>query len=208
MAQVDVYVDSYSGDFVVGPQNPSIAPAPRFTEGDTMSMRIYLLARTTTFPVNPYSIINNAGLTLKVALGPKTGDAGSALYTQQFTWGKAADNSYFFADFPLNTAGIATLIGSGERASAWFEIEYSQNAVPTTVLSKNVTVEAEVIETGSLAVPAGSTPLSAEEANATFLKRKISGVIYLEDVDNPGNYLALYYKSGSLQEEAVSGTLP
>lgn len=174
-----------------------------------MSLRIYLLARTTTYPAStPYSIINNAALTLKVALGPKDGTAGTTLVTNQFTWAKDAANQYFFADLPLNVAAVATLIGAAERANTWFEIEYTQNSVPTTVLSKSVSIEAEVIESGSLVVPAGATAISAEECNASFLKRKISGAFYLEDINNPGSYIAVYNENGSLKAEPVTGTLP
>lgn len=178
MAQFDLYVDTYSGKVVGGPTNPAVATLPRFTQGDTISLRIYLLARTPSFPYGtPYSVINNAALSLKVALGPRNGTAGSALYTQQFTWARDATNSYFFADLPLNTAAITTLLGAAETATAYFEIEYTQNALPTTVLQEAVTIYAEVIETGVVTVPAGETALSAEVANATFLKNENNGFV-------------------------------
>lgn len=209
MAQFDLYVDTYSGEFVMGSANAGIAPLPRFVQGDTISLRIYLLARTPTYPIsNPYSIINNATLSLKVALGPKNGTAGSTLYTQQFTWSKDATNSYFFADLPLNTAAIDLRIGTAETATAWFEIEYTQGGFPTTPVQKEVTIHAEVIETGVLTVPAGQTAMSVEEANAKFLQRKISGAIYLEDINNPGSYMAVYHENGALKAEVVTGTLP
>lgn len=178
MAQFDLYVDTYAGTLVSGVANAAAAVLPRLTQGDTISLRIYLLSRTTTFPLNPpHAVVNNADLSLKVAIGPKNGTDGSTLYTQQFTWAKDAANQYFFADLPLNTAGINTLIGALESASAWFEIEYTQNALPTTVYQAPVTIHAEVIETGSITVPPGETALSAEVANATFLKNRNSGFV-------------------------------
>lgn len=176
MAQFDLYIDTVSGDLVTGPANPAAATMPRLTQGDTISLRVYLLARTTTYPLStPFTIINNATLSLKAALGPKNGSAGSTLYTQQFTWTADATNQYFYADFPLNTAGIGTLLGSAATAPAWFEIEYTQNGFPTTVHQKEVTIHAEVIETGALTAPPGLTAISAEEVNANFLKRENSG---------------------------------
>lgn len=178
MAQLDIYIDTYNRTLVAGPTNLSAAPALSFVQGDTVSLRVYLLARTTTYPQStPYSIINNAALSLKVALGPKNGNSGSTLYTQQFTWSKDAQNQYFFADFPLNTAAIATLIGAAESASAWFEIEYTQNGFPTTVYQASVTVNAEVIETGTLVAPAGQTTATVEYVNATFLKAENTGFV-------------------------------
>lgn len=179
MAQFDIYIDTVSGETVTGPSNPASAPLPRFTQGDTMSLRIYLLARTTTYPLStPFNIINNAALSLKVAIGPKDGSAGSTLYTQQFTWAKDASNQYFFADLALNTAAIATLLGSAAQVtSPWFEVEYTQNGFPTTVLSKQITLNAEVIETGTISAPAGQTAASVEYVNATFLKNENNGFV-------------------------------
>lgn len=182
MAQFNLYIDTNSGESVRGPTNSGQAPLPRFVQGDTISFRIWLLERTTSYPLgaNPYGIINNADLSLKVALGPKNGTPGSTLYTQQFTWAKDANNQYFYANIALNTAAINLLIGNGESASAWFEVEYTQNGFPATVFQQSVTIHAEVIETGSVTVPEGATAMTAEEANATFLKRTNSG-FYIEN---------------------------
>jgi hypothetical protein len=176
MAQFNLYVDTYSGELVSGIANTTVTTLPRMTQGDTISLRIYLLERTATYPLsNPYAVINNASLSLKVAIGPKTGTAGSALYTQQFTWAKDATNSYFYADLPLNTAGITTLIGAAESGIAWFEIEYTQGGYPTTALSKTLTIHAEVIETGTITVPPGQTAMTVEEADGRFLKNENTG---------------------------------
>jgi len=204
MAQFDLYVDVLSGELVGGPANATPAALPRFVQGDTISLRIYLLQRTTTYPQGTlYSIISNANLSLKVALGPKTGTAGSTLYTQQFTWDKDAGNQYFYADLPLNTAGIASLIGSAQSASAWFEIEYTQGGFPTTVLQKDVTIHAEVIETGTITVPAGQTALSVEEANATFLKPENLGFTLTNTTT--GQKMAVYLgNDGALKAELIT----
>lgn len=209
MANFDLYIDVVANEIVLGSSNTQTAAFPRLVQGDTISLRIYLLARNSTWPqTNPYNIINNSALSLKVALGPKNGTAGSTLYTQQFTWARDATSSYFYADFPLNTAAIGTLIGSAESAAAWFEVEYTQNGFPTTVLQKSVNIQAEVIETGTITVPPGLTAMSAEEANSKFLQRKISGAFYLEDINNAGTYIAIYCEDGALKAEPVTGTLP
>lgn len=179
---MDLYVDVYSGELVTGPVNGQAASLPRFVQGDTINLRIYLLERTTTFPLsNPYTIKNNGTLSLKAALGPKDGSAGSTLYASQFVWARDANSQYFYATLALNTAAIATLIGSATEAAAWFEIEYTEGGFPTTALQKSVTIQAEVIETGAVTVPAGATAMTAEEANATFLKRTISGVVIFQN---------------------------
>jgi len=192
MAQFDLYVDVVSGDLVTGPSNGQLAAFPKLVQGDTPAFNIYLLKRTVTYPLtNPYSIINNAALSLKVGIGPKDGTAGSALYTQQFTWTRDANNQYFTASLPLNTAAIATLIGSGSNATAWFEIEYTEGGFPTTVFQKLVTIEAEVIETGVLTTPAGATAVSLEEIIAQFLKQRNKGFILDSDDGSKSAYVYL-----------------
>lgn len=182
MARFDLYVDTYNGTLVKGPSNPDSGTLPKLTQGDTISLRIYLLERTTIYPMNsgtagPFNLITVADLSLKVALGPKNGTAGSTLYTQQFTWSKDLTNNFFYADFPLNTAAITTLIGSAASAEAWFEIELTQNGFPTTVFQQSVTIHAEVIETGSLVAPPGETVATVNYVNATFLKNENEGFI-------------------------------
>jgi hypothetical protein len=202
---MDVYVDCTTGQFVGGPANANVVPAPQFVQGDTIALNIWLLQRTVTFPLtNPYIILNNGALSLKVALGPKDGSPGSTLYASQFVWTRDANSQYFIGTLALNTNAIATLIGAAANAQAWFEIEVTSAGFPTTVLQQLVTIQAEVIETGAVTVPAGATAMTAEEANATFLKRTVSGVIILQN-DNTGKQIALYLgDDGAFHTEPVN----
>lgn len=178
MAQLDLYIDTYSRKLVSGVSNLNPGSLPGFTQGDTISLRIYLLARTTTYPQGTaYQIINNADLSLKVALGPKNGTSGSTLYTQQYTWTPDSQNQYFYANLPLNTAAIESLIGTAESARAWFEVEYTQGGLPTTVYQEEVTIQAEVIEAASLVTPAGENPISLETAKAMFIGHETTGFV-------------------------------
>lgn len=177
-------------------------------QGDVLSLRIYLLSRNGgQFGPSPYSIINNAGLSLRAGIGPKNGTPGSALYTSQFTWTVDAANTYFEGDFPLNTTGIATAIGAGESADLWFELELTNSTgFPWTVLQKKVPVQAEVIEGASVDVPAGQTAITVQDADARYLKRTNLKAIYLEDINNAGQYIVLYNENGTLISAPVTGT--
>ncbi len=182
MAQFDLYVDTYSGELVSGISNSSPGQLPKLVQGDTIALRIYLLARTPTYPLTtPFTIIPANSVSIKVAIGPKDGTAGSTLYTQQFTWVPDAGNQYNAANLALNTAAITILIGTGTSGTAYFEIELTQGGFPTTVFQKSVTIEAEVIETGVVTVPAGATAISAEEVNALFVKLDESRPIILRN---------------------------
>ncbi len=121
-----------------------------------------------------------SGVTLQVALGTRVGNE-TEYYTQQFTWAASADlaNPYWYALFPMNTDAITALIGSSSDAFAWFEVKAIIDGLPTTLLSKQVTISAAVIKEGGLIVPPGLTPLAVETANAMFLSREITGPIVL-----------------------------
>lgn len=205
MAQYDFYVDIISGTLVTGPSNTAAAAFPKLVQGDTISLRIYLLARTPTYPNStPYTVIDSSSFSMKVALGPKDGTAGSTLYTQQFTWVPDAAHQYNAANLPLNTAGITSLIGSATSGSAWFEIEISQGGFPTTVFQRQVTIEAEVIETGVITVPPGATGITAEEVNGQFVKNVNTGFIIQCATDATKKVFVYVDAAGTLHMDPIT----
>jgi hypothetical protein len=207
MAQFDIFIDTTVQEVVRGFGDPTTALLPTFVQGDTPTLRIWPLVRTTTFNGGvPYAYLSVAGLSFQVAIGTRVGNS-SLYYTQQFIWTADANNQSISATLPLNTSGIDTLLGTNSQASAWFEAKYLSGGLPTTILDKQINVQASVIKAGALIVPPGATALTAEDANAAFLKRKISGSIFLEDINNPGSFIAVYNENGSLKADPVSGTL-
>lgn len=180
MARLDLYVDTFASkrqSLVTGAANPAVYTVPELVQGDTISIRVYLLERNPTYPIsNPFNIILNGDLSLKLAITAPAGGS-STVYTNQYTWAKDANNQYFYADLPLNTAAIGTLLGSGSTASAWLEIEYTQNAYPTTVALIPITILADGIKAGGTVVPAGETALTVEVAQNTFLKQTNTGFV-------------------------------
>lgn len=169
MSAINLFIDIDRSEPVAGKTEPSIVPLPRFIQGDSLLLRIWLL--TGRSRVSSYSYVPVAGITLEAALGVKVGNA-TTYYTQQFTWTASEDlaQPYFEAVFPMNTDAITTLIGSAEQDQAWFEVKMIQDGTPITVLSKLVTVHASVIKEAGITVPAGLTPLSAEAAAASFVR--------------------------------------
>lgn len=193
MATADLYIDTANCKPVAGLGDSTIVSLPRFAQGDTLSMRIWLLAPTTTDRLaTPYTFIPTTGLSLQVALGAKIGST-TTYYTQQFSWTASAEpnNPYWSAAFPMNTAAITSLISTGASASAWFEVKYLLGGLPTTVLCEEVTIHAGVIKSGGVTVPNGLTPLSAEAAMATYLQRTIEGQITLRNATS-GKEVLLY----------------
>lgn len=177
-SRYNIYIDTLAGTTVVSDSNSRSSPLPQFVQGDRISMRVYLLGPpASASQENPYSILSNAGMTLSVALGPKTGSSGSTLYTQQLLIAPDSTYTYFDVDLPLNTSGIATLIGTATSAKAWLEFEVTQGGYPWTVFQKEISIQAEVIETGTVATPSGLTAASVEYVNATFLQAQNQGFV-------------------------------
>jgi|SRR5438105_50863 len=167
-----LFIDTDRSLPVVGVSDSSVAELPAFVQQDTLALRVTLLAGFSR--VSSYTPIPVAGITIEAALGVRVGNT-SLLYTQQFTWVASGDlaDPYYQANLPMNTAAIATLLGSGEQAQAWFEVKMLDGGVPRTVLSRLVTIQAAVIKDGALKEAALPTPISAETCEALFLQRLI-----------------------------------
>jgi hypothetical protein len=191
MAQFDIFIDTNTQQTVRGFADSTPQPLPALVQGDTPTLRIYLLVRTAAFQgPTPYAYLGTAGISLEVAIGDRIGNTTN-LYTQQFTWVADALAQGFVAQLPLNTAAITTLIGANSQGPAWFEVKYLSAGFPTTVLDVAVNVQAAVIKAGALVIPPGATAMTAEEANAAFLKRAISGVVIWKN-DATGKQVAQY----------------
>ncbi len=167
-----LFIDTDRSVPVGGVSDSSIVDLPAFVQEDSLNLRITLLAGFSR--VSNYTPIPVSGITLEVALGRKIGNE-SVLYTQQFTWTESDDlaDPYFAATLPMNTGAIATLLGSGATAQAYFEVKLLDGGLPRTVLSRLVTIQAAVIKDGALEEAALPTPISAETCFATFLQRTI-----------------------------------
>lgn len=200
MAQFSIYIDVVNNLVIggIGIGQGQAASLPPFVEGDTPSYQIFLCTPTNN-PLTPYTLMPIGGLSLQVAIGDKIGNVTN-YYTTQFVWAPSTDPTqpnYFFATLPLNTAAITTLIGGASSAQSTFEVKYLQNGVPTTVLSQQITIQATVIKNGGVVVPPGLTALSAEVANATFLKNPVSDLFLL---GGDGHIYTVYVDgNGSLQ---------
>jgi len=205
--QQDIFIDVSTGQFVAGTQSSQIVAPPTFTQGDTANIRLWLLVPTGN-PMLPYSQIAASSVTPEVAIGQRQGNNGT-IYTQQFSWTASTSTDpyqqYWTGQLAFNTQAISTLLGSGASASAWMEVKYVDNSTgyPTTVLQRQITIYASVIQPGQAVVPPGQTVITAEEANAIFLKRSIDGIVYLRN-PSTGAQVAMYVgDDGEFHTDAV-----
>lgn len=203
---MDWYIDVVGGFFVKGTADGTRMPVPAFIQGDTPSVRIWLLNRSPSYPAGaPFSLIGTDALTLEVAIGRKIGNA-TTYYTQQFAWTADPSGLFWTASLPMNTAEITALIGANQSATAWLEVKVLDAAtggLPRTVLQLAVTIQAAVIKDGAVVVLPGLTPLYAEQAGQLYLTRVITGAITLVNA-NTGKKVALYVDDdGQLKGDAV-----
>src|SRR5579872_1652398 len=111
MPQLNLYVDTTANLLVAGlnsstPVDPASLP---FYFGDTLSLNIYLLNRTTSpnQQGTQYQVLNNAGLQLFLYLDD--GTVAGTVYANQIVWVADANNQYLSAQLALNTLALQTL---------------------------------------------------------------------------------------------------
>jgi hypothetical protein len=185
VAAFNLFIDCERRKAVLSANDSSAAGLPPFVQQDSLQLKIWLLTGYSRLAA--YSKVAVAGITLEVALGTKQGGA-AAYYTTQFTWVPSDDlgQPYFSGTLSMATAEIAGLLGSAASANAWFHIRKIEGGTPTTILEEPVTIHAAVIKSGALEVPAPLTPMSAESANATYVKQVHYGVIDLMNANGKG----------------------
>lgn len=185
MATRDLYIDTDREESVASADDQTIATLPKFTQGDSLPLRVWLLVGFDRLGSSAFIPVE--GITLQVALGTKVGNVAT-IFTQQYTWTASDDlgQPYFEAVLPMATEEIDELLGESGSVKAWFEVKMVESGLPRTILSKEVTIYAAVIKPDTAEVAAGLTPLSAEAANATYLQRDIVGPIRIFHVNGKG----------------------
>jgi len=181
----NLFIDTDRNKAVVGADDSSIAQLPPFVQEDSLQLKIWLLSGYSRLA--SYSQVPVSGITLEVAIGTRIGSS-STYYTQQFTWTPSEDlgQPYFSGTLSMATAGINTLLGSSGSAQAYLQIRKTEGGVPATILQEPITVFASVIKDGVEEVPAPLTPLSAEAANASYVRVVHTGSFDLMNANGLG----------------------
>jgi hypothetical protein len=172
VAEADIFIDCDQAAVVTSATDSGRKLLPRIVQGDTILLRIRLLKNFARS--SGYEEIPTSGLTLQVALirGVLTSSASveDSIVASQYTWTEGDDGLYFEAELALNTEEIDTALGSSNSFDAILEVKYLRSAVPTTVLQQAVKVWRAGIEPDSVMAVVEPTPLSAEAAQATFVR--------------------------------------
>lgn len=167
--------------------SPFVLPA--FFQGDIVPIQIQIVEPNPAGGPNDYVVpeIGSMGLKLAVSATPTGTPTTPAPFVTQFTWSQNTNESYFYADVAFNTTELDTFLGSAASATAYLEIEVTESSSITTVLQETFTIKAQIIETGTLTVAAGQTPLSFELANQLFARKLM----------NPGETLTIPSPDGT-----------
>lgn len=153
-------VDDSGGSYVV----------PGLYQGDNQGISFTLKQTEAGSLVDPsvLSEVSPDSYTLRIGLFTV---AGTQLAYQN-TWVKSG-NSYV-GSIALNTAAIATALGSQTQVPAILEIEVIDgDSTPqtTTVYQQQVTLYREYITTGTIAVPPSEVAATEAWASGTFVKK-------------------------------------
>lgn len=169
MPQVNLILDYFSGNAVVSLSDLSIAALPRFVQGDSLDIKLWILQRV---PGIAPSFLPTANVSIFMALGNLLPDPPTYL-TNQGTWTPSGDasNPFFEATLPMNTAGINSALtaaaASGKRyATVDFGVTFYVSGAPTCAILKSVPLYKALIAPSALIVPAGqqAATLAAVEA--------------------------------------------
>ncbi len=205
----ELFVDRVGNQLVTSLSNPGLSTfGNRIIKNDSLFLRVYLLERTANFynPVpnggDQFTIIDNSNLALKMALGTQN---GATIYTQQFTWTRDGDASYFYAALPLNTVAIGTLIAAATSypVKPWLEIEVTEvGGYIWTPLQKEINLFPDVITDNPPLVPVPLTSISAEEVAAQYVANISNGQIYRDRTT--GQLYDVYMDNGEFHRDPIA----
>lgn len=173
-----LFVDVDGGQLVEGLNSPAATELPPFVQGDTIELSIYLLRRSSAYPVSlgglsPFSKINPSGLSLRVGIGTPTSAVGTGSpIVYQNSWSIDSTEQCFVGTLYFTPSACATALGSATSVGLTLEIEVAESGAYSTVLQAPVTLKAELIESTA---PEVSQPqdefYTKAQVNALFMPR-------------------------------------
>lgn len=170
-----------------------------FKSGDTERLRIYLVKANTGAGTGALTIINNDGLTLKVALGNLvTGATPASPYTS-VTLTASADGNYFEGDLPLNVSGITSLFSASVAdVQALIEFELDDGGYKQS-FDRGITIRQQLIPSTLIDTPAPDTAIGNQEATARFVPKTGATQIAYVDQDGSGREYLFDIYNGAIR---------
>jgi len=208
-ARLKLFIDWYSKKLVRGLNDPGPFALPSFYQGDVVPMQVYVVAPNGIY----YSQENVGSMALKFAVSatPTGTPTTPAPFVTEFAWSKdTSDGSGFFYSegVAFNTAELNTFLGAEASKTAYLEMEITEASTITTILQTPVTIKAEIVETGTLTVADGQTPLSLEAANQLYAGKVMGAgeTIIMKSPDGSVGVILGVNNDGSLRQDPIQFT--
>jgi len=187
MGLLQLFVALDTKTLVAGRTSRARVTLPTFFQGDTVSLEMSFLQPNPSGGFSdPWSNLGLSGYSCRVGIGATpVGNTSVSPAALQTSFSASAAN-VFTGTLALNTAGINTLLGSSSQVNATFEIELAYGGLYETVFQTQITVKADLIETGSTVPTPEESYLTANESTALFMSKVSSPgeALYMVNADS------------------------
>lgn len=200
MGLTKLFVDTTRKKLVQSATNAGDFTLPKLVYQDTMSLEVCLLeANPAGTQSTPFTVVDTAPYSLKIAIGPRPGIP----YAIQDTWTKTTGSGAKFSGYlDLGQTNMGTALGSMPSVGGVFEIELNSLAGGNeTMYQAEVVVWNQVIDSGASGAPTPTDDYNTKAEDAalfvafdnapglTIKLRSPDGLWVLElGVDNNGSF--------------------
>jgi len=153
MGFLKLFIDTVNKKLVKGMNSGEAYTIPKLVFEDTCSVFVCLLEPNPTGTTSaPYTVVDPAPYTLKIAIGQR---GGAAPYSIQDTWTKTTGAMGNFQGYlDLGQTNMGTAIGSAQQITGILEVEVNSLAGGyETLIQQEVTVFNQVIDSGGSGAP-------------------------------------------------------
>ena len=118
-----------------------------------------------------YSKVDIANMALRITVNSTLDDASPEAERQ--TWDKDSANNWFTGELSLNTAAIASLVGSATSVTAYFQIQVSESGGDwRTIYQTQITIKNSVTQPTTVSPDPVTVYYTKAEADGLFLTGK------------------------------------
>lgn len=196
MSDLNLYLDVTNRRLVKGQYNAEPMALPKVFFESTINVSLMLLRANPDGGIaTPFTVVDNTGMSLTVAVGSFSGTTGTKLASQN-SWTIASNK--FTGTLNLNTSQMVSAMTGNDTISKLFEIEWGSNK---DTYQTPITISGEVITAGS---PDPNDYTNTEFADAMEARLDDSNSI---DFQRAGDQISAHVKrkTGGRVEEHSTG---
>lgn len=183
-----LFVNVHTKTLQVSDESSTPVDPPVMQKYETIPLCIVLVEPCSPWGPNNFQRVDITGISLTAALNNTLDD--STPLASNTTWTKNTTLNTFEGELSLNTAGMNAHIGSGETASAIFELDCTEGATARTkIYTRSVTLKGSVL-------PPVSTP---PDQLAEYLTRQQADGLYARMHLGAGQTMTFVSPDGTIQ---------